>query len=571
MSGNRVEVPRRRTGMTRTMSSSSSRSSRPQPASRRFLLALGVVALGLSACGDPTTSTGTTTQTTVSPSTPPVIEIAGSGPAGSAATSAAPTAEGADSRMMLAPITYVFDGEPPVFEGPSGAWYFPVGTTPTDDQLRRLAAAFGITGDPRVLPADQGGGWALGSTDGTGPGLQVSAGATLDWWYYPEPTIAGRGAAGCAVVAGVDPPVGDDAAVAPPTPDATVVGPAPDAPTCIEPEPPSGVPGEDEALAKARDLFAAVGLDVSGYDVSVIGDEWGRTVTLAQLLDGHRSPVAQSVGFGENGAVTWAGGVLAQPVRGADYPRITIAEAVQRLNEQWGGWGTFGPGVAVDTAPGGAVVGDGGGAAIEPALGAPEIAPDGQPVCVDPAVLAAQSTEGGAVGAAPPDSAVEVVDPSIVVDPVPCEVTPAEPITVHLSGVTEGLTMVWAADNTIWLLPAYDFTSDDGGQYQVNAVADEFIENVPAETRPVPEPAPADSVSVDPGTSGGAEVPTIESAALLVGLTEAAATDAATARGWTLRVGQRDGEALAVTADYSATRVNVAVDGDVVTAVLGTG
>jgi hypothetical protein len=68
--------------------------------------------------------------------------------------------------------------------------------------------------------------------------------------------------------------------------------------------------------------------------------------------------------------------------------------------------------------------------------------------------------------------------------------TPAEPVTVTLNSVKRDLTMVWADDGTIWLLPAYTFGSADGGIYTVIAVADEFIQQPvvqPATTEPVPD------------------------------------------------------------------------------------
>lgn len=527
-------------------------------------------------------------------------------------------ADGA-SRMFAAPITYVFDGDAPSFDTPAGAWYFPVGATPTDEQLAALGAAFGFSEAPRPVPADQGGGWAFGATDGTGAGLQVSTNATLDWWFYPDPTTF-RAVEGCAVpaaepavVPAADPAVDVAVGEVPPVPDVV----------CPEPTPPTGVPSEADALAKARELFTSIGLDLAGYELSVTGDEWGRNVTVAQMLDGHRSPVAQSVGFGENGTLTWAGGILAQPVRGADYPRVSVADAVQRLNDQSLSWGPMVRGAAIDVPAEGPVVGDAGGIPIEPAPGVPEPAIAIEPpLCVDPGILVAPGTEvlvegsegavvsgvatssagetgsiggtGGDTPTAPPDAPVDpaiavVPPPDVVIDPgFGCgEFTPPEPITVHLTGVTEGLTMVWATDNTIWLLPAYDFTDANGGQYQINAVADGYIENVPVEAVPVPAPEtvpapepPADGVvepsptpaptpvrGVEPGAS-----PTVETAArLLVGLTEAQAVDTALANGWTLRVVQIDGEALAVTEDFSESRVNVAVDRGTVTSILSIG
>lgn len=60
-------------------------------------------------------------------------------------------------------------------------------------------------------------------------------------------------------------------------------------------------------------------------------------------------------------------------------------------------------------------------------------------------------------------------------------------------------------------------------------------------------------------------------AEVLVGQTLADAEDEADARGWTVRVARLDGEDLALTEDYSPTRINVAVEDDVVVGVLFVG
>ena len=57
-------------------------------------------------------------------------------------------------------------------------------------------------------------------------------------------------------------------------------------------------------------------------------------------------------------------------------------------------------------------------------------------------------------------------------------------------------------------------------------------------------------------------------AALLIGLSEADSERCATELGWGWRVGERDGEAFALTADYSPSRVTVTVVAGIVTAVV---
>ena len=58
-----------------------------------------------------------------------------------------------------------------------------------------------------------------------------------------------------------------------------------------------------------------------------------------------------------------------------------------------------------------------------------------------------------------------------------------------------------------------------------------------------------------------------ERADKLIGFTESDAESCAVSLGWAFRVGERDGEGFALTADYSQQRVTVSVTNDLVTAV----
>ena len=60
---------------------------------------------------------------------------------------------------------------------------------------------------------------------------------------------------------------------------------------------------------------------------------------------------------------------------------------------------------------------------------------------------------------------------------------------------------------------------------------------------------------------------TQERADMLIGFTESDAESCAASLGWEFRVGERDGEGFALTADYSQQRVTVSVTNDLVTAV----
>lgn len=102
---------------------------------------------------------------------------------------------------------------------------------------------------------------------------------------------------------------------------------------------------------------------------------------------------------------------------------------------------------------------------------------------------------------------------------------------------------------------------------------------VPAETAPPPteptdtDPSATEPSATEPGesTAGSSDLPTEESAADLVGLTEEEAEDAAEELGWTIRVTRRDGEDLAATMDLRENRVNVEVTDGEVTAILSIG
>jgi len=61
---------------------------------------------------------------------------------------------------------------------------------------------------------------------------------------------------------------------------------------------------------------------------------------------------------------------------------------------------------------------------------------------------------------------------------------------------------------------------------------------------------------------------TQERADMLIGFTESNAAACAASIGWSFRVGERDGESFALTADYSQQRVTVSVTNDLVTSVV---
>jgi hypothetical protein len=357
--------------------------------------------------------------------------------------------------------------------------------------------------------------------------------------------------------------------VAKPTPIDTVVTTVP----CAAPTPPAHVPDKATAETKAKDLLAKMGYDSSLYSFDTTADQWNATVTAYRLVGGQRSALVVTIGFGGEGAVQWASGTLAEPKPATEYPIVSVVDGIARLNDPSGRWIFLGGG------PGGvrAMAADSAGAVATTA--------------------AAGTTSSGT--AVTPNSAVSAPVPPVSAVPVSEPSGTVPPADVHLTKVALGLTTLWAQDGTVWLLPAFVFTGTDGGQYTVIAVDEKYLDasivapatTVPGATTPgttTPGTAvtgtavpPVSAPPVTPGTvvvhptmgtrppdSTGVTTPgplttelpvpvSIDDAKQLAGLTLDQATVLATQKGWTVRVSERDGINLPVTADYSPTRVNV--------------
>ncbi|MEY2444929.1 MAG: hypothetical protein QOE00_1509, partial [Ilumatobacteraceae bacterium] len=473
------------------------------------LVAVGI-AIGIAACGDPNTTAPLANQ-------PKVIQLASATARDSVAMAPA-TAGAADSKIAsIAPTDFVYDGQLPDLSGSAASWYFAPGQQPDLDRVAKLAASFGVTGNVRTVPSEQGGGWAVGPEDYSGPVLTVGSDGMLSWWLSAAPAVVSS--SGCAVVGGSSTSAGGsgtaiavagpaDTAPAGTTPvDGTtpVAGTMPvdgTVPECATPQPPAGVPTKDEALAKAKELFASWGYDLTSYTFDdPYADEWSASVNASLTLGGMKAPINISVGFGANATITWASGTLATPQRGADYPTVGTAAGLERLKTQQNqyvgmsdtgimrasGQGTLDTTVAVTAVAGTTPVG---------ALGTvePQAAGSGMAIAAP-----------GPAAVAPDISPICQTDAAVSCGPIN-----TDPITVTLNSVKNDLTMVWATDQTIWLLPAYTFGSADGGAYTVLAVADSFIQQPVAEpgsTTPVqggdtvlPD-APANTVAGGPPSS----------------------------------------------------------------------
>src|SRR4051794_32304990 len=426
---------------------------------RRLALAAVVVPLGLAACGDPNSTTPVAEQ-------PPVIHLAGQSGGGFAPAPAAATAEAAtDTKIAFgAPTDFVYDGDLPDLGSSAGSWFFDPNQQPDLDRVAALAASLGVQGDVRVVPIEQGGGWAVGPEDYSAAVLTVGADGMHSWYL----SSASGSTVGFACGSGVATVSGEVAPDALPAPDETSTTLVPDVPTtepvalpeCPTPAPPAGVPTKDEALAKAKQLFADWGYDINAYQFDdVYADDYSANVSAYLTLDGMRAPVILSVGFGENSSVTFASGYLGVPQRGSDYPTVGAAAGLERLNKQQDQF------IGLGNSRGISATGQG---IAEPAIA----------VAPEPCALDAAASDS----CAPVDN--------------------SQPVTVHLNSVKADLTMVWDAGNTIWLLPAYTFGSaDGGGLYTVIAVDDAFIQPPDpntATTEPVIDPNVSPTPGVEP-------------------------------------------------------------------------
>ena len=547
------------------------------PRSRRLAFAGAVVVLVLTACGTDESLTAPSSSTAPAPA---VIEIVG-GAGGAGPASAEMADAAADSTTMTtAYLEYVYSGDIPDLTGPAASWFFAAGAAPSTEQIAALAVALGVEGDVRGLGADFGGGWTVGPADYSGPSVTVSADAMQSWWFSPGSSQGSVETMACEYYPPGDPAGGGT--------DAT-------APVCAEPEPPANVPTAEEAKAMTLALFESLGVAVDAYDFEAYADEWSANVTGYLTLDGVRTTVAISAGYGAEGALTWANGFLATPERGADYPRIGVEAAVQRLNDQQTGmWatarGTNMAGYAEAVPSIGAPVGD--------SIGAVEAAPPGSIGLATSGGVAGSTGSAGSEGGTTVDVPVTCDPAADCVEPLPADMPampidapPAEPLVVTLTGAVASLEQVWAADQTVWLLPGYAFDSADQGRYSVIAVEDQYLAFTDPAPVPMPEPMPPVSMpsASIPGADGGVIEPSVVSpddpsqpvssddvdlklaTSTLVGLSEADAAEAATANGWTMRVVRIDGEDLVVTADFSPSRVNVAIESGTVTAVISAG
>jgi hypothetical protein len=228
---------------------------------------------------------------------------------------------------------------------------------------------------------------------------------------------------------------------------------------CVAPTPPTGVPTASEARGLAERLFA--GFDLPGEVIiqDATADEWGAWVYGSIPVGGVQSDLFVSASWGADAELVSVSGTFASVERMGDYPTLDAEAAVARLQEQSLAWA----------------------------------ARSG----VEPLELIDEAVDTTSLPA--PDGELEVVTVTLVA---------SEPIlTFHLD-----------VDGALWLVPGYRFTDSEGGQWQVLAVDDGYVESEEPEVEepaveepPVEEPAVEEpAVEEPPVEEPAVEEPAVE-------------------------------------------------------------
>jgi hypothetical protein len=451
--------------------------------------------LSVSACGDDGGSS-------LAPPVP--IRVSQVAAAGSLASGVAESDANVDGRAMWWFGGYEYQVDPGLNALPTnstGYQYGPITEVP-EATVRQIATALGLSDAPVRNPNPQiyDQAWTVGPTDGSAPSVVVVNDPQATWYY------SGAWA--------METP-GDSGGTAPSEPrepgtagsEDTDSGEAPDEIRQWEPPtPPEGILTAAEARAEVTRILTAVGQNPNDFEFEVWADEWYASVTAWPQLGGGRSPMTWNFGFGEMGQLQWASGLLAEPVATGPFPLVGLDEALERLADQYTGWGA--------------------------AVGLP--APDA-------------------------DAPVSSGDANREADgPLPAPVTEV----AVLVSVTADLWWAMDVDGSVWLLPAYRFTDSEGRDHTVAAVTDEYlmIEPQVGIIEPMPTPDIGGGIT-EPGSEEEARMmeELVEWANKeLVGMELSAAIEVAEARDVVLRVAQRDGQDQMLTMDYRSNRINLA-------------
>ncbi|MFZ9232014.1 MAG: hypothetical protein ACO25P_09370, partial [Ilumatobacteraceae bacterium] len=306
----------------------------------------------------------------------PVLVVTGSGAGINAPAAANDMATGAESKMW-APwqMKFIAGADLPALDSEAKSYVISGGSVSASD-ISDMAAVFGVSGDVEEVDANMGGGYRIGSDNGSTASFWVSGDSMCCWSYSPkwdESTVVG-----CAIAS---------------SPDGSVTTEPVD---CARPEPPANVPSDEEARALFASLMEKMNLNADDLVLESYADEWGASVYAYVKIDGVRSPLTVSVGFGAEGVVTFASGFLGEVTDGASYPRIGTAAALERLNSDYANPMLRG-GVAIDDV----------------------VAIDVASSSSTGVAVSAEGQSGSSVEVATPDTAVPVPSPDVTAVDMP--------------------------------------------------------------------------------------------------------------------------------------------------------
>lgn len=296
---------------------------------------------------------------------------------------------------------------------------FDARTAATQEAAQRLVDALGMTGTPTLSD----GSWTLENGEDTYLALSLDATASFSYWSWDQETDP---YAACDWIWEEQTEEISEA-------EAQELDQKMN--DCLAENAPD-LPSADEAIFKTRDLMAQIGLSPENYTFESpeypeedYGPQFERTVIGRRMVADQTTSVEIYAQWRGDSLVGINGG-LAEPVSLGDYPIVSEAEAMERLTDP-----RFG------------VVGISGDGGIEPAEYEEWVPPTQAPATPD-------------VGAA--------VDWYVS--------------TVNLTSVRLGLSQVWqSVDDSVRLVPAYEFTAENGFTYSVIALADSALNIVEPE------------------------------------------------------------------------------------------
>lgn len=215
---------------------------------------------------------------------------------------------------------------------------------------------------------------------------------------------------------------------------------------------PELLPSEQEAIAKAIEVFSATGLEVTESDIRLDMSEWGVSASATMYVDGMPTNIEWYLGWSSTGEISYAGGhsVAAEAV--GNFETISALAAVERLSDwRWSG------------SPAGLYY-----QKYQPpmAVGEPMTLRDGQESASD-----------------------QPTSTDVSPEPMPEASFEPEVVTLTITESENALLSVWDANGEVWLVPGFIMVNDQGWFSAIISLIDGVLE-LPKETDFGVEPMP---------------------------------------------------------------------------------